>query len=129
MRLVPIAADFYERLFKADPSLKAMFADDMAPQVAKLAQTLSYAVTSLNDRDTLRRDLHLLGRTHRDLGVKAGHYPLVTEALIAALAYSFGPGWRPEVERAWRQLLGFVGAVMLEGSRKAQAPRRKSLRL
>ncbi len=119
MDLVPLAADFYEILFRKNAELRALFADDLGPQVAKLAHTLSFAVAQLEQRETLHRDLVTLGALHQEKGVETAHYDAVADALVAALARSLGAGWEPRIELAWRKLLKAVGASMLLGAQEA----------
>lgn len=119
MDLVPLAADFYDTLFQNSPHLRALFSEDMGPQVAKLAQTLSSAVAQLDQREALHRDLMELGALHRAKGVETANYAAVTEALIAALARASGASWGPRSERAWRRLIKGVSASMLDGARRA----------
>ncbi len=81
-----LAADmFYERLFYMAPSLRHLFADDMAVQKRSLMAMLAAAVNGLTDLDTLVPQLMELGARHAGYGVKDSHYKAAGDALIWTL--------------------------------------------
>lgn len=55
------------------------------------------------------REIRERGETHdlHHLNIQAAHYKLWLEAVIET-ANEFDPEWTPEIEEAWRAILGFV---------------------
>ncbi len=115
LQLVGISARFYARLFERAPAVRPLFAEDIGPQTAKLAQTLTYVVSALSSRDELRERLLLLGKSHAKLGAEPAHYALVGEVLTEVLAETLDSRWTPELDAAWGRLLTFVAETMIEG--------------
>ena len=56
-----------------------------------------------------------LGARHRGYGVRAAHYRLMGEALLAALAAALGDGWTDEVAEAWALAYNLTAETMMMG--------------
>jgi hemoglobin-like flavoprotein len=110
---------FYTRLFELDPSLGALFHDDISSQATKLMQTLTIAVHSLDNLDRIVPALHALGRRHVDYGVTERHFDVVGEALLWTLAQGLGPAFTPTVRDAWIDVYAVLTATMLDGMRQS----------
>jgi hemoglobin-like flavoprotein len=123
--VAPIADDaaalFYRRLFEIDPTLKAMFKDDMAEQRRKLMQMLSAAVKGLNHIDRLIPVVEDLGRRHVNYGVEEHHYDTVGSALLWTLEKGLGAAFTPDVREAWATVYGLLASTMARAAAKAQA--------
>lgn len=119
-RVVPIAdtaADlFYGRLFELDPSLRAMFPEDLSGQKKKLMATIGFAVGSLNRLDALVPAVRDLGKRHAGYGVKDAHYDTVAAALLWTLEQGLGDAWNPETEEAWTAVYLLLAATMKEAA-------------
>jgi nitric oxide dioxygenase len=111
-----LAADFYFRAFNADTQLSAMFTTDPAVQRTRFAKELGVIVSSIRHLDDFRDETRELGRRHRDYGVRAGHYRVMGDALLAALAAALGESWDDETEEAWRMAFNLTAESMLEGA-------------
>ena len=115
---------FYERLFDADPSVRAMFPADLAAQRVKFREELEMLVDTLGRLGEFEARARELGARHRDYGVMASHYGTVRDALLGALSDVLGPAFTPEVEEAWRLAYNLLAEVMMEGAdRVPPAPR------
>ena len=110
---------FYQRLFALDPSLRALFQNDIEQQGAKLMQALKYAVATLEQPRELRPVLEALGRRHAYYGVKVCHYDTVGTALMDALEHLLGPAFTPEVKEAWLAIYTLVAETMKFAAAKA----------
>jgi hemoglobin-like flavoprotein len=123
--VAPIADDaaalFYRRLFEIDPTLKAMFKDDMAEQRRKLMQMLSAAVKGLNHVDRLIPVVEDLGRRHVHYGVEEHHYDTVGNALLWTLEKGLGDAFTPDVREAWATVYGLLASTMARAAAKAEA--------
>ncbi len=117
--VVPIraaaAADFYQRLFRLDPSLRPLFAHtDEREQGAKLMASLGFVVENLSRPDTVLPALRTLGRRHGGYGAQPEHFATVGKALLETLAAGLGPVFTPEVRQAWELAYAMVAEVMIE---------------
>lgn len=124
-KVAPIADQaaviFYEELFARDPSLRALFADDMTEQRRKLMTMLGTAVNGLRNWEAVQPVVAQLGARHVGYGVRPEHYATVGAALLAALATGLGPDFTPEVEAAWTEVYGALSSEMLKAAETAAA--------
>ena len=112
---------FYVRLFAAAPAAKELFAGtDLPRQRTVLLRTLVLLRKALRDLDAIVPALRSLGARHVAYGVRPDHYPVVADALIAAMAEVAGAAWQPRYERAWSGALEVVSGVMLAGANDAK---------
>jgi hemoglobin-like flavoprotein len=105
---------FYTKLFQLDPSVKSLFATDMAAQRAKLVTAIGWAVGTLDNPEALRKPMAELGLRHASYGVRAGHYATVGAALLHALATALGPSFTDETRQAWATTYGAISRMMLD---------------
>ncbi len=91
------AALFYNHLFEADPSLRALFRGDMAQQGARLMTMIGSAVGLLEKPEVLMPVLCNLGARHVNYGVQDAHYATVGGALLLTLEQGLGAAFTPEV--------------------------------
>jgi hemoglobin-like flavoprotein len=119
-----VVADFYERLFAADPSLRQMF--NMRPAVlrAKFAAELHEILLAINAHEKFLTRASALGARHASYGVRASHYATVGAALLAAMAHGLGAEWTGEVEHAWRMAYRLTAEVMMAGAMDSEDFRR-----
>ncbi len=108
---------FYNHLFVADPSVKALFKGDMTAQGKKLMQMIGAAVGKLNDLGTLVPILQNLGKRHAGYGVLDAHYQTVGGALLLTLEQGLGPAFTPEVRAAWTEVYGVMADVMIAATK------------
>lgn len=100
--LAAISGRFYQHLFNRAPELRAMFREDLSGQSMKFMSTLKTIIVALKDPDVLHAELKPLGEGHANLGVVAGHFAPMGEALIDTFQESLGPEFTPEMQNAWR---------------------------
>lgn len=113
-RIAPAAAAlFYENLFTADPSLRALFSGDMTAQGEKLMQMIGAAVQKLAKPEALVHALEALGRRHGDYGVQPAHYDTVGAALLQTLSMGLGAQFTPAVAQAWADVYGVMAGTMI----------------
>jgi hemoglobin-like flavoprotein len=94
-----------------------MFTTDPAVQQARFAAELSVIVTSIRRYDDFVTTTHALGARHYGYGVRAGHFALMGEALLGALAAALDERWTDEVEEAWRLAYNLTAEAMMMGAR------------
>lgn len=124
-RVAPIAqqaaAIFYDKLFRADPSLRAMFRGDMTAQGEALMRMIAAAVRTLDQPDNLLPVLRNLGKRHAAYGVKPSHYDTVGAALIATLEQGLGPAFDMPTRQAWIATYSLVSRTMQAAAEPAMA--------
>jgi hemoglobin-like flavoprotein len=111
------AALFYDNLFQADPSLRALFRGDMAEQGGRLMSMIGSAVQMLGQPDKLIPVLQAMGRRHVGYGVQEAHYAPVGAALLLTLKQGLGEAFTPEVHNAWATLYGVISQTMQDAAR------------
>jgi hemoglobin-like flavoprotein len=109
-----VADYFYADLFEQNPGYRSLFPASMEQQHKVLLSALAQIVEWVDKPDELVPYLQELGRSHRNFGVSAEHYPAVGASLIATLRYFSGPSWDPELEKDWTAAYGVVAEVMVK---------------
>jgi hemoglobin-like flavoprotein len=115
-----LVQDFYARLFEAAPSVRPLFGADTSGQEAKLLGALALTVNTLRQPEALVPVLQDLGRRHVGYGAAHGHYPVVRDTMLHAMAAAAGPTWTDDLEAAWTEALDLVARTMLQGAEQAQ---------
>jgi hemoglobin-like flavoprotein len=108
-----MAAEFYRRLFAADPTAQALFSSGPDVMSSKFAQELDAIVEAIISYDTFATRVRDLAARHAHYGVKTGHYRSAGDALIGALAAHLGAAWDPATEAAWRRAYNLVAEIMM----------------
>jgi hemoglobin-like flavoprotein len=111
---------FYNHLFELNPSLKSLFKGDMKTQGRMLMQMIDYAVTDLDNPDTLIPAIQHLGKRHVGYGVKGKDYETVGEALLWTLEQGLGKDFTPEVKDAWAAAYKFLSDTMKNAARETE---------
>jgi nitric oxide dioxygenase len=115
-----VARAFYTRLFEIDPSLRAMFAEDMTEQRGRLMRMIGMAVSGLGRIEALLPALRELGARHVRYGVEDHHYATVGQALLETLRAGLGHHFTPQVQEAWATAFTAISSTMQAGARKGQ---------
>ena len=110
-----VAREFYCRLFTAEPSLRAMFADDMTQQRRKLILTLTGVVQELARLDAIAPAVRALAVRHVRYGVEERHHRPVGAALIAALQAKVA-GFGDEHAAAWSVAYALIADMMIRAA-------------
>ena len=109
--------DFYERLFRLDPSVRALFKGDPTNQEAMFVTALHTAALGLVEDGAVPATVHELGARHGRYGVADVHYSTFKEALLGALAARLGAaGFTPEVREAWSAAYDLLADAMKESA-------------
>lgn len=108
-----MAADFYRRLFEADPSARDLFVDGPDVMAVKFAAELEAIVEAITSYPTFALRVKDLAGRHVQYGVETHHYRAVGDALVGALAAHLEDTWNPEFETAWRRAYNLVAETMM----------------
>jgi hemoglobin-like flavoprotein len=103
---------FYGKLFSLDPSIQALFRDDLREQGRNLTSMISVAVGSLSRPQRIMLAVQQLGRRHAAYGVEPRHYELVGTALLWMLEHVLGEAFTPEVREAWTEVYNLLATTM-----------------
>lgn len=114
-----VSAEFYETLFELDPSLRALFPDDLAQQRRKFVVELDTMVelaTSMFElgHDRFASQAAALGRRHDAYGTTADHYRIAGEALLGTMETTVAH-WNDDHALAWEKLYRLVSSAMQFG--------------
>lgn len=111
-----LATIFYDRLFEIDPSTRPLFRGDMTEQGKKLLKALTVVVKALDSLDTIIPAIQDLGKRHVSYGVTIAHWDSVGNALLWALAETFGDAFDDEVGGAWAAAYGVIAQTAISAS-------------
>ena len=116
-----VAEMFYAKLFALDPSLQALFTNDMREQRRKLMAIVGSVVSELSRLERILPAVQDLGRRHSGYGVQNAHYETVGVALLWALEQSLGDAFAPQVRAAWESAYGMLARTMQEAAMRVPA--------
>lgn len=111
-----LAATFYHELFAIEPSLRALFKNDMVVLGQKLINMLTYIVNGLEAPEDILPALRELGVRHVDYGVEARHYATVGTALLRTLRHELGSEFTHETRAAWIAAYQLLSDEMCEAA-------------
>lgn len=111
--------EFYEALFRHDPSLRSLFGPDLAGQGMKFMTALGTIVDNLESEEKNAEHYKDLGRLHAARGVQPEHIEPMREALIDTLRSVFGEEFTPTLEEAWREAFDQVAGNIIQRSDSA----------
>ncbi|MFD0986276.1 NO-inducible flavohemoprotein [Methyloligella solikamskensis] len=108
---------FYKRMFSHNPEVKPFF--NQAHQQAGLQQqALAGAIcayaANIDNLGALGPAVELIAQKHVALQVKAEHYPIVGENLLASITEVLGDGATDEVIQAWGEAYGVLVDVLVD---------------
>ena len=116
LRLIPKSDEFaeslYRHLFRLAPSVRALFAPSMDEQYYKVVRTLAVMVDAVDEPEVFERECRESGERHGRYGARPEHYPVLGQAIVAALRDTLGP--TPEEEALWLRLYGEASRLMIE---------------
>lgn len=112
----PIIQRFYERLFQDHPELKNVFNmvhQEQGQQQQALARAVYAYAENIENPESLAAVLRNIAHKHASLDVRAEHYPVVGEQLLAAIKDVLGDAATDEIIAAWAQAYGNLADVLM----------------
>src|SRR5258708_3324137 len=105
--------EFYTKLLRLHPEVEPLFAQtNREVQARKLMATLALVLHVLKKPAVLATTLQRLERRHQAVGVRAEHYPMVAEALLATFASRLGEQWTAQMQAAWTEAYEAIVSLM-----------------
>lgn len=114
------AADFYDRVFAADPAAIALFPGDMMEQRKLLTRTMSSAISLIGEPEDLLLLLRASGARHAHYGVRPSQFAVIGTALIATVADRADAAFTPEVANAWKAFYAAIATIMRDSMQQAK---------
>lgn len=123
----------FMKVFEKRPGLVKMFKkfsevpfdqlaenEDLQSHGYQVMETVSLAVSSLDDIEELIVVLRELGGAHGSYDLQQAHFDLVGECLLWTLGQGLGKEFTSEVKEAWTTMYGLVSKEMKEGLEEYQ---------
>jgi nitric oxide dioxygenase len=112
-----LSADFYGRLFAAQPEVRGMFPADNSGQEVKFAASIAAIVEAMPDFVAFSDRTASLGRLHAAHGVTAGQYAAVGQVLLETLTAA-DPAYDEATGAAWASAYDLLAEAMQLAARE-----------
>lgn len=109
---------FYDHLFEIAPETIHFFPDDISHQSDKLAHTMNFIVSNLEQLDNISDTIKDLGRFHNKIEIEPKHYIHLRVALIKTIKDNMGIKYHEEIGEAWDSVLYQLSQLMLKAGPK-----------
>ncbi|MGG1440730.1 NO-inducible flavohemoprotein [Brevibacillus laterosporus] len=113
---IDITKRFYQLLFTKHPELLNIFNhanQKQGRQQTALANAVYAAAQYIDKLETIIPVVKQIGHKHRSLGIKAEHYPIVGENLLAAIKDVLGDLATDEILQAWAEAYGVIADAFI----------------
>jgi nitric oxide dioxygenase len=110
-----ITSRMYERLFE-DPEIEAMFdraAQTSGEQPKRLAAAIVAFAQNVDNLPALTGAVERMAKRHVETQVRPEHYPVVAQALLAAIRDVLGEVASEDVIAAWTEAYGLLAGVLI----------------
>lgn len=111
-----ITTRFYERMFEANPEVKAFFNQahqHSGGQQRALAGAICAYFTHIDNPAVLMPAVELIAQKHCSLGIQSEHYPIVGSNLLAAIQDVMGEAATDEIIDAVAEAYGFLADLFI----------------
>ncbi|WP_239615615.1 NO-inducible flavohemoprotein [Cohnella mopanensis] len=111
-----ITKRFYEMLFTKHPELLNIFNhanQKQGRQQTALANAVYAAAVHIDKLEAILPVVKQIGHKHRSLGIKAEHYPIVGQNLLAAIKDVLGDAATDEILQAWAEAYGIIADAFI----------------
>lgn len=118
---VTITTNFYGRMFKANPEVKAFFNfahQESGRQPFALAGAVAAYFSNIDRLEVLGPAVELIAQKHCSLGVQPEHYPIVGGHLLDAIGEVMGAAVTAEVVAAVGEAYGVLADICIQRERQ-----------
>lgn len=108
---------FYQRMFSHNPEVKAFFNpahQQAGTQQRALAGAICAYAQHIDNPSALASAVELIAQKHASLGIKAEHYPIVGENLLASIREVLGEAATDEIINAWAEAYGVLADIFIQ---------------
>ena len=112
-----ITTTFYKNMFANNPEVKPLFNMDKqasGEQPKALAMTILAAAQNIDNLEAILPAVQKMCRAHVNSNVKAEHYPIIGENLLAAIKEVLGDAATEEILNAWAEAYGVIAEVFIK---------------
>lgn len=112
---------FYKRMFAHNPEVAPLFnpANQHGGfQQRALAAAICAYAANIDNLEVLGGAVELIAQKHASLRIKAEHYPIVGENLLASIKEVLGDAATDDIINAWAEAYGFLANILI--GREAQ---------
>lgn len=121
---VALTRHFYARMFEHNPELKPIFNQGhqrSGAQQQALAMAVAAYAEHIDDPSVLAPVLTRIAHKHASLGIRAEHYPIVGQHLLASIREVLGDAASDELIAAWAAAYGQLADVLIALERELYA--------
>lgn len=111
----------YEILFERYPETKALFDGADGNQSFKLVTAVAAYAANIDKLENLTGAVEKMVTAHVRSGVKAEHYPMVTDSILSAFVDVLGDAVTLEVAAAWTEAYNFLADLLIQAEVNAYA--------
>jgi hemoglobin-like flavoprotein len=109
-----IAPPVYERFFARRPETRALFVDELG-RGRMIMEILQTCLELAEGRSYAPGSIGCLASDHTSYGdIPLQLYRDLLDDLLQTMAELLGPGWTPQIERAWRRQTGRIVALVAD---------------
>ncbi|AJY74751.1 NO-inducible flavohemoprotein [Paenibacillus beijingensis] len=111
-----ITKRFYQMMFSSHPELLNIFNhanQKQGRQQTALANAVYAAAVNIDKLEAILPAVKQIAHKHRSLGVKAEHYPIVGQHLLAAIKDVLGDAATEEILQAWADAYGVIADAFI----------------
>ncbi|MUG71286.1 NO-inducible flavohemoprotein [Paenibacillus validus] len=111
-----ITKRFYQMMFTHHPELLNVFNhanQKQGRQQTALANAVYAAAANIDKLEAILPVVKQIAHKHRSLGVKAEHYPIVGQYLLAAIKDVLGDAATDDILQAWAEAYGVIADVFM----------------
>lgn len=112
---------FYQRMFSHNPEVAPLFNPSnqhAGSQQRALAAAICAYAANIDNLEVLGGAVELIAQKHASLRIKAEHYPIVGENLLASIREVLGDAATDDIINAWAEAYGFLADILI--GREAQ---------
>jgi nitric oxide dioxygenase len=112
---------FYKRMFSHNPEVAPLFNPSnqhAGSQQRALAAAICAYAANIDNLEVLGSAVELIAQKHASLRIKAEHYPIVGENLLASIREVLGDAATDDIINAWAEAYGFLADILI--GREAQ---------
>lgn len=107
---------FYDRMFRENPEVREYFNpahQRSGSQQRALAGAICAYAENIDNPSALADAVELIAQKHASLGIRAGHYPIVGENLLASIREVLGEAATDDVIDAWAAAYGVLADIFI----------------
>lgn len=112
---------FYKRMFSKNPEVAPFFNrtnQHAGTQQKALAAAICAYAANIDNLEVLGSAVELIAQKHASLQIKAEHYPIVGENLLASIRELLGEAATDDIINAWGEAYGFLANILIGRERE-----------